>query len=352
MIVIFCWKKPIFQCSGDNPDFPYVIVATPTGTAAANVNGQTMHSAFSFAYGNEHFSLSDKKRDKNRTIIQNLRAVIIDEVSMIKADQLYQLDLRLREVTQKPDKVFGNVAIFLFGDILQLRPCKGRYIFEEPVCQDYKIAFLTGTHWPKFKVIILEKNHRQNEDKDYADLLNRVKKGNQTNEDINLLNSRVRPVGHPDLKGAMYLSCTNIDVNIFNENGLKEINSELITIESINIHPTIKDFVPHVNSRGNIGTENNSTPFKRVLNLKRGARVMLTYNIDVIDCLANGARGEIVDFVRDKSGNVQKIMIKFDEVCQGEQKRINDKIYLAKYPECTAIERVMYQYTISKKTNQ
>ena len=83
-----------------------------------------MHSAFSFAYGNEYFSLSDKKRDKNRTILQNLRAVIIDEVSMIKADQLYQLDLRLREVTQKPDKVFGNVAVFLFGDILQLRPCK------------------------------------------------------------------------------------------------------------------------------------------------------------------------------------------------------------------------------------
>merc|ERR1712240_846991 len=153
------------------------------------------------------------------------------------------------------------------------RPCKGRYIFEEPVCQDYKIAFLTGTHWPNFKVILLEKNHRQNEDKEYADLLNRVKKGNQTSEDIKLLETRIRPVGHPDLKGAMYLSCTNIDVNIFNESGLNEINSELICKESINIHPPIKDFVPPVNSKGNIGTEHNSTPFKKVLNLKIGARV-------------------------------------------------------------------------------
>ena len=56
------WMHLIVQCSGDNPNFPYVIVAAPTGTAAANVNGQTMHSAFSFTYGNEHFSLSDKKK--------------------------------------------------------------------------------------------------------------------------------------------------------------------------------------------------------------------------------------------------------------------------------------------------
>ena len=93
---------------------------------------------------------------------------------MVKSDMLYQLDMRLREVTQKPDKIFGGVAIFDFGDILQLRPCRAKYIFEEPVCQDYKIAFHSGTHWNAFPVINLEENHRQNEDKDYADLLNRV----------------------------------------------------------------------------------------------------------------------------------------------------------------------------------
>ena len=316
------WMHLILQSSGDDPDCPYIIVAAPTGTAAANVRGQTMHTAFGFSFGNEHFSLSDKKRDEKRKLLQNLRAVIIDEVSMIKADQLYQLDLRLREVTQKPDKIFGNVAIFVFGDILQLRPCRARYIFEEPVCQDYKIAFHSETHWQRFKVIMLEENHRQNEDKVYADLLNRVRVGNQTPEDIKFLETRIRPIGHTDLEGAMYLSCKNVHVNKLNEKGLNEIASEQITINAINIHPTIKDFKAHVNSKGNVGTERNSTPFKQVLNLKKGARVMLTYNIDVVDCLTNGARGEIIDFVMDKTKNVHKIMIKFDELCQGEQKSL------------------------------
>ena len=90
-----------------------------------------MHSAFGFNFGNEHFSLSDKARDNKRKVLQNLKIVIIDEISMVRSDQLFQLDKRLREVTQKPGKMFGGVSLFVFGDIMQLRPI-GRYIFQEP----------------------------------------------------------------------------------------------------------------------------------------------------------------------------------------------------------------------------
>ena len=58
------WIHIILQSPGDNPDCPYLIVAGPTGTAAANIRGQTLHTAFGFSFGNEHYSLSDKKRDK------------------------------------------------------------------------------------------------------------------------------------------------------------------------------------------------------------------------------------------------------------------------------------------------
>ena len=51
--------------------------------------------------------------------MKNLRFVIIDEISMVKADLLYQLDMRLREITQKPEKIFGGIAIYTFGDMLQ-----------------------------------------------------------------------------------------------------------------------------------------------------------------------------------------------------------------------------------------
>ena len=343
------WVHLILQTSGESPDCPYIFVTAPTGTAAANVRGQTLHSAFGFNFGNEHFSLSDKKRDEKRTLLRNLRCVIIDEISMVKSDLLYQLDMRLREVTQKSDKIFGGVAIFAFGDLLQLRPIQARYIFEEPRCESYKLGYYSGTHWQSFEVINLVENHRQDQDREYAELLNRVRVGNQTSEDIKMLETRIRPLGHPDLEGAMFISCTNSEVNKFNLIGLNRLESELEVVESINIHQTIKNFKPKVNSKGNIGTEKNATPFRDKLELKVGARVMLTYNIDVMDCLTNGTRGEIVAFDKSKTGYIEKIIVKFDDVCQGQQRRNQDKVTQMKFPGCTALERVMFQYSLGKK---
>ena len=82
--VINIIKQWCHQQPGDDPDCPCVIVAAPTGTAASNVRSQTMHSSFGFNFGNEHFSLSDKVRDKKRNLLKNLKLVIIDEFSMVK----------------------------------------------------------------------------------------------------------------------------------------------------------------------------------------------------------------------------------------------------------------------------
>ena len=83
------WCQLILQQPGDDQECPYIIVAAPTGTAAAKVRGQTMHSAFGFSFGNEHFSLSDKVRDKKRNLLKYLKIVIIDEISMVKSDQQF-----------------------------------------------------------------------------------------------------------------------------------------------------------------------------------------------------------------------------------------------------------------------
>ena len=87
--------EKILRTSGDNPDNPYIIKTAFTGTAAENIKGQTLHNAFSFSFGNEFFSLGDSARDERRIQLENLRVVIIDEFSMIEADMLYLLDLRL-----------------------------------------------------------------------------------------------------------------------------------------------------------------------------------------------------------------------------------------------------------------
>ena len=79
VIDVMCQQvEKILRASGDNPNCPYIIRAAFTGTAAANIQGQTMHSAFSFNFGNEYLSLGDKSRDERRTLLENLKVVIID----------------------------------------------------------------------------------------------------------------------------------------------------------------------------------------------------------------------------------------------------------------------------------
>ena len=307
-----------------------------------------MHSSFGFNFGNKFYSLSDKNRNLKRIQLKNLKAVIIDEFSMIKSDTQYQLDLRLREVTQKPSMLFGGVGVFIMGDIMQLRPCQGTYIFDKPMCNDYLAAFMLKTHWHSFEVIILEENHRQGSDKAYADMLNRIRVGEQSSEDLSTLRTRVRPEGHVDFEGATYISCTNVSVNRLNEKRLMEMNAPMITVEAINVHPTIKDFQPKVEAKGTVGT----TAFLQELKIKVGARVMCIHNIDVSDCLTNGTRGDLVSIEKDSKGMPYRLMVKFDEEVQGAQRRQNYPKMAKRFPGCTPIEKILFQYSLSKKNTR
>ena len=121
-----------------------------------------------------------------------MKIVIIDEISMVKVDMLYMLDLRLQEITQKIGKPFGGISIIVFGDMMQLRPCLGRFICEVPKNPEFQITHRITPRWEMFQCILLTQNHRQGKDKAYADLLNRVRVGEQTNEDLDLLRTRIR----------------------------------------------------------------------------------------------------------------------------------------------------------------
>ena len=94
--------EKILREPGDNPNHPYILKLAFTGTAAANIQGQTLHSAFSFNFGNTFISLNDKARDNKRIVLENLMFILIDEYSFIDSDMLYKLDLRLKELKQKP----------------------------------------------------------------------------------------------------------------------------------------------------------------------------------------------------------------------------------------------------------
>ena len=116
------------------------------------------------------------------------------------------LDLRLQEIKEKVGIAFGGITVIVFGDMMQLKPCMGRCINDEPLNQEFKATYHLNSRWAMFDCVVLEKNHRQGKDKAYADLLNRLRTADHTDDDIELLKTRIRSAEHPDVVNAnMYI---------------------------------------------------------------------------------------------------------------------------------------------------
>jgi len=274
-------------------DQPYIIRVAPTGKAASIIGGLTLHSAFNFKFSNEFTSLNDKNRNATLTMLEYLTVLIIDEISMVKSDMLYQLHLRLQEIKQN-QKLFGGVSILMFGDLMQLKPVKGQWIFESPASEIFAQTYKINNLWRHFEIIELRKNHRQGEDERYADLLNRIRFGKQINTDILLLQSRI-----VNSVPAEYLHVfgTNKLVNNHNQKMLENTPGEKTIFRATHMHPTVKTFKPPINEHGQVA----DTPFMNILELKINSKIMLIYNVDTADALTNGALGTVKKFLKKKN---------------------------------------------------
>ena len=104
------WCHRILAASGDDPNSPYILKPATTGAAATINEGSTVHSLLGFDFSSKHSSLTDKKREQKREQLKNLRILIIDEFSMMKADTLYRIHLRLMEVKQTPRRISHRVV--------------------------------------------------------------------------------------------------------------------------------------------------------------------------------------------------------------------------------------------------
>ena len=326
----------ILKQKGDDPCCPYVVLTSFTGAASANINGQTLHSLFGFKFGTTYNSMPDKTRDEKRVLFRKLKCVIVDEISMVSADLLYNLDLRLREITQV-DKIMGGLSVFLFGDLFQLEPTAQRYVFKEPVNKEHAVAYHLRNLWRQFTVVHLEENHRQGEDKTYGDLLNRLRVGKHTEEDVDLLRTRIVSAEDPVLDDALHIYGTNEKVNRRNDAKLNKISGELITVKAKNSSRTLKNF--KVKKDGCI----LNTPFLSVLKLKIGAEVVLVHNINTLDGLVNGARGVLVA-VEKKDGYIKRFAVKFHNPTHGELQREKDPCWQDK--DATYIYPVTWQYKV------
>ncbi|KAI8519597.1 hypothetical protein Bbelb_028540 [Branchiostoma belcheri] len=178
----------ILQQTQENPDKVFVLLTAPTGTAAFNIGGSTLHHAFHLSMKYE--KLKEKTVNTLRAQYESLKIVIIDEVSMVDKKLLRQIHERLCQLTQgHPDAFFGNVSILAVGDMYQIPPVRGKSLHKERKTDIFDL-------WnPIFEVVELKEIMRQKDDAAFAELLNRLrvkrKKQKLADEDDKTLSSRV-----------------------------------------------------------------------------------------------------------------------------------------------------------------
>ena len=308
--VLSQYTEKVFRTSGDAPNQPYVLRLAFTGSAAKIIKGQTIHSVFKFSFDNKINNAPQKTRDQMRSDLQNLKLIIIDEISLVSAEMLYMLHFRLSsEIFQNP-LPFGGIAVVVFGDIMQIRPVQGTHVFGK-ITKNTNMQFEQSLRnlWHQFSVIVLKTNHRQGEDKEYADILNRLRVGIYAAEDEELLKKKVRPYDDSIPETALIVAGSNADVNNYNTSKLNKVDGDLIQCTARVSSESRGVFKPKLSNDGSI----IGTTLQYQIDLKKGCRVMLTTNLDLCDGLVNGSLGTVVGFEYTKGGDLRYIMVKFDD---------------------------------------
>ena len=242
-------------------------------------------------------------------------SVIIDEFSMLKSDLIYQIDMRLKEIKQNQSD-FGGVSLIVFGDPLQLKPVMGRYPWEEPRHQMYREAHLIYPLWNLLRPVILRTNHRQGDDREYGDILNRIRVETWNIDDIKRLKARVVPKGHPSIPAdSIFIFARNIDVNQMNDDCLDDIEGDEYCVKALCYHPTLKNFTPKVLNTGNIANTN----LQQILKIKVNCKVMVTYNLNTTDSIVNGALGTVVGVKLNEKNQVVEFHVHFSNSLHGKE---------------------------------
>jgi len=280
------------------------VVFAPTGIAATNVRGVTIHSFFQlpprpFLPDDPGITRFKKGSDKRR-IIQALDTLFIDEVSMVRIDLLYAIDRSLRINGGDPLLPFGGKQVVLVGDVFQLPPVppkdkQERQILEKNYCSLY---FFDAECYQKAcsQVIELQKLYRQT-DPDFIEMLGRFRMDTFTGSDLKEINKRVIKTTLGE-KGSMAITLTSMNEMANNENQVRlaKIQSEEFLIEAV-IEGTF---------------EPEYFPTSSELHLKVGAQVMFVKN-DIGKRWVNGTIGIVTDIqnptieVQDKDGNIFQV---------------------------------------------
>jgi len=272
-----------------------VVVLAPTGVAALNVKGQTIHSFFSFRPDITPEKVKRLPALKQK-LIQSLDTIIIDEISMVRADLLDCVDLALRLNRGFEDLPFGGLQMILIGDLYQLPPVvtpREQAVFSGHYESPY--FFSAGVFRDKnfrLEYIELDKVFRQ-KDQTFLELLNAIRNRSISEEQLARLNSRCLP-GFKPKEGEFYitLTSTNEAADDLNQEQLNRLPGETRSYQ------------------GEMEGEFDQAylPTSQVLTLKEGAQVMLLTN-DSYGRWVNGSIGRIEEIIRPEEG-AEVIMVR------------------------------------------
>jgi ATP-dependent exoDNAse (exonuclease V) alpha subunit len=299
-----------------------IVVLAPTGVAALNVKGQTIHSFFGFK---PNVTLQSIKKLRHREdIYKEPDAIVIDEVSMVRADLMDCIDKFLRLNGRNKNEPFGGVQMIFIGDLYQLPPVVSgnekeafKDNYESPFFFDAKV--MKGL---EMEFIELEKIYRQ-KDEAFIALLNAIRNNSVTNEDLQLLNRRCLPDIDPDAGAAandfsVWLTSTNEASGRINMQHLSQLPEDTVYYDG-EIQGDFKQ---------------DALPTQINLQLKIGAQVMLLNN-DPYGRWVNGSIGRITG-IDEESGDRDIVIV---ELTSG------DTVEVAPY----TWELFSYQYDREKR---
>jgi len=264
-----------------------VAVLAPTGVAALNVRGQTIHS---FCRFKPDITLEKVKKisGKSAALYKNLDAIIIDEISMVRADLLDCVEMFLRLNGPHPKKRFGGLQMIFIGDLYQLPPVvtsAERDIFST----QYETPYFFSSHIFNdlgfdMEFVELEKIYRQTEE-DFIALLNAIRNRSVTEDDIGRLNRRFDPAFiPPDEDFYIHLTSTNDLAYRRNQEKLAQLPGRTSRYQG--------------DRAGEF--DNSHLPTDELLELKPGAQVMMVNN-DSNGRWVNGSLGRVAGIEKAKA---------------------------------------------------
>ena len=313
--IYFSVTKTLMYRGGD-PDKPCVLLLAPTGVAAVNIDGNTIHSGLDINCKGHFFPLNDQRKTSLRSNLSEVRIIVIDEISMVLRKLFIQLNHRLIEIFGCNKSIpFAGLSVLVCGDLFQLPPASPPAVY----CQISDIHGSTLKDlsslelWCNFKIAELTEVMRQRGDTTLIDLLNKLRIGYIDDSVESVLKGKFIDQNdsnyHVDV---LYIFAENVLVRNHNDATMQKLDLPMVSIDAIDQLPKgvalSEEELVSLRSRKPTDTGNLSSR----LEPKVGARIMLIDNIDISDRLINGQIG-VVKYIKSAAGKIAKICVSFDD---------------------------------------